>query len=249
MRNLFKYGGIAASVVLIVFGAVSIGLGAWGINNVRDNLKLEQISGSPDMTPAAIKAEGQKAGLTGVTYPSCSVANQSVDTGSKAHCFASYMRIHALEATGGQTYAQMGRFLDAKGNPTSDETKAAKDPKTGQPVENGLRNLWVTETSLATALNVSYFAERVGVFGIVMGIALLLTGIGFLVLTLGGALEREPALLHLKRRRRPRQPRTERRLRSEAEGGPRAALSHWGKAAIRISGAADFLAGRPAKTE
>src|SRR6478672_3354039 len=55
MRNLFKYGGIAASVVLIVFGAVSIGLGAWGINNVRDNLKLEQISGSPDMTPSAMR--------------------------------------------------------------------------------------------------------------------------------------------------------------------------------------------------
>ena len=187
MRDIFKYGGIAASVVLIAFGAVSIGLGAWGINNVRDNLKLEQITGSPDMTPDAIKAEGQKAGLTGVTYPTCSVANETVDTGSEARCFASYMRIHALEATGGQTYAQMGRFLDANGNPTSDETKAAKDPKTGQPVENGLRNLWVTETSLATALNVSYFAERVGVFGIVMGIALLLTGIGFLILTLGGA--------------------------------------------------------------
>jgi hypothetical protein len=30
------------------------------------------------------------------------------------------------------------------------------------------------------------------VFGIVMGVALLLTGIGFLVLTLGGALERKP---------------------------------------------------------
>ena len=192
MRDIFKYGGIAASVVLIAFGAVSIGLGAWGINNVRDNLKLEQITGSPDMTPDAIKAEGQKAGLTGVTYPTCSVANETVDTGSEARCFASYMRIHALEATGGQTYAQMGRFLDANGNPTSDETKAAKDPKTGQPVENGLRNLWVTETSLATALNVSYFAERVGVFGIVMGIALLLTGIGFLILTLGGALERKP---------------------------------------------------------
>jgi hypothetical protein len=103
------------------------------------------------------------------------------------------MRIHALEATGGQTYSQMGRFLDAKGNPTSDETKAAKDPKTGQPVENGLRNLWVTETALTTALNMSFFAERVGMFGIVMGIALLLTGIGFLILTLGGALERKPA--------------------------------------------------------
>jgi hypothetical protein len=193
MRDIFKWGGIAASVILIAFGAGSIALGAWGINNVRDNLKLEQITGSDDMTPSAIKAEGQKAGLTDVSYPTCSVAGKTVDTGSEARCFASYMRIHALEATGGQTYAQMGRFLDAQGNPTSDEAKAAKDPKTGQPVENGLRNLWVNETALATALNVSYFAERVGVFGIVMGIALLLTGIGFLVLTLGGALERSPA--------------------------------------------------------
>ena len=136
------------------------------------------------------------------------------------------MRIHALEATGGQTYAEMGRFLDANGKPTSDESQAAKDPKTGQPVENGLRNLWVTETSLATALNVSYFAERVGVFGIVMGIALLLTGIGFLVLTLGG-LERKEAAS--KRRRSLLPQRTERRLRSEAEGGLRAALSRSGE--------------------
>src|SRR6478736_4211884 len=193
MRDIFKYGGIAASVVLIAFGAASIGIGAWGINNVRDNLKLEQITGSPDMTPAAIKAEGQKAGLTGVTYPTESVAGETIDTGSEARVFASYMRIHALEATGGQTYSQMGRFLDAKGNPTSDEAQAAKDPKTGQPVENGLRNLWVTETALTTALNMSFFAERVGMFGIIMGIALLLTGIGFLILTLGGALERKPA--------------------------------------------------------
>ena len=48
--------------------------------------------------------------------------------------------------------------------------------------------MWVTETALTTALNTSYFAERVAYFSIVMGIALLLTGIGFLVLTLGGAL-------------------------------------------------------------
>jgi len=140
------------------------------------------------MTPAAIKAEGQKAGLTNVSYPTCSVANETVDTGEKARCFASYMRIHALEATGGQTYAQMGRFLDANGKPTSDESQAAKDPKTGRPVENGARNLWVTQTALSTALNTSFFAEQVALFSIVMGFALLLTGIGFLVLTLGGAL-------------------------------------------------------------
>ena len=191
MRKLFEYGGIAASVVLIAFGAGSIGIGAWGINNVRDNLALEQITGSPDMTPSAIKAEGQKAGLKDVSYPTCNVAGKAVDTGSKARCFASYMRIHALEATGGQTYAQMGRFLDKNGNQTSDEALAAKDPKTGQPVPNRARDLWVTATALTTALNQAYFGERVGVFGIVMGIALLLTGIGFLVLTLGGTLRRK----------------------------------------------------------
>jgi hypothetical protein len=103
------------------------------------------------------------------------------------------MRKHALEATGNQTYAQMGRFLDKNGNPTSDESKAAKDPKTGQPVENGKRQLWVTETALSTALNTAYMGERIGLFGIAMGIALLLTGIGFLVLTLGGALRRSEA--------------------------------------------------------
>jgi len=93
------------------------------------------------------------------------------------------MRKHTLEATGGQTYAQMDRFLDEKGNPTSDEAAAAKDPKTGKPVENGLRNMCVTSTALSTALNTAYFAESVATFAIVMGVALLLTGIGFLVLT------------------------------------------------------------------
>jgi hypothetical protein len=178
MRKLFEYGGIAASVVLIAFGAGSIGIGAWGINSVRDNLKAEQIYfGDHAQDPAV------PAGLSG----------KQVSTGSQAREFAQMMRTHALEATSGQTYAQMGRFLDKNGNPTSDEAKAAKDPQTGQPVENGKRNIWVTETALSTALNVAYFGERVGVFGIVMGIALLLTGIGFLILTLGGALRAREA--------------------------------------------------------
>jgi len=35
-------------------------------------------------------------------------------------------------------------------------------------------------------------AERLAIFGIVVGIALLLSGIGFSVLTIGGALRRRP---------------------------------------------------------
>jgi hypothetical protein len=180
-RKLFEYGGIAASVILIAVGLGSIGLGAWGFNEVRDNLAQENIVGTPDS----------------------SIPGQKVDTGSEARAFAAVMRKHTLESTEGRTYAEMGRFIDAQGNETDDEEAAAKDPKTGQPVANGARNLWVTETALTTALTMAYMGERLAVFGMVMGVALLLTGIGFLVLTLGGALRREEAPAGTARRTEP----------------------------------------------
>jgi hypothetical protein len=55
-------------------------------------------------------------------------------------------------------------------------------------VSNAARNVWVTETSLATALNMSYMAERLSLFSIIIGVALLLAGVGFGILALGGAL-------------------------------------------------------------
>jgi len=183
--NILKYGGVAASIILIIFGIASIAVGAAGRNTVQDNLQAEKIVGTPDMTPKAIKAEGAAAGLKNVDYPTCSVAGQAIDNGKDARCFAQYMRIHALEATGGLVYAQMGQYLDANGKPTSDKAAAAIDPKTKQPVANGARTTWVNETALATALNTSYFAENVALFSIVMGIALLLVGIGLAVLTFG----------------------------------------------------------------
>ena len=180
-RKIWEYGGIAASIVLIAFGAGSIALGAWGYNEVRDNLARENIVGTPDS----------------------SIPGQKVDTGSEARAFAAVMRKHALESTEGKTYAEMGRFLDAQGNETNDEAAAAKDPKTGQPVANAARNIWVTETALTTALNMAYLGERVAIFGMVMGAALLLTGIGFLVLTLGGAVQHSPSVRDTVRRTEP----------------------------------------------
>jgi hypothetical protein len=161
MSKLFQYGGIAASIILIAFGAGSLFMGVNGRDQVRSDLAREQIVGTPDMAK---------------------VANQKIDTGQKAKDFAAGMRKHTLEATGGQTYAQMGRYLDKAGKPTNDEHAAAV--ANGRPVENPARNLWVTETALTTALNTAYFAESVSMFAIVMGAALLLTGGGFLVLTL-----------------------------------------------------------------
>ena len=55
------------------------------------------------------------------------------------------------------------------------------------------RNIWVTETSLSTALNTSFLAESTALFGIVVAIALILAGIGFIILALGGALRRSRA--------------------------------------------------------
>jgi hypothetical protein len=198
MKRFFEMGGVIAGTLLVVFAIGAIAIGVAGRHEVRQNIAREAIVGSPDMTPSAIKSEAAKAGLKNVDLPTCNVANRSINTGDKAKCFASYMRIHALEATGGLTYAQMGRFLDKDGNQTSDEKAAAIDPKTKRPVENLARNIWVTETALTTALNTSFFAERVALFSIVMGIALLLTGIGFLVLAYLGVLKsREPVKGHV----------------------------------------------------
>jgi hypothetical protein len=197
MRKTFEFGGLFAAVVLIAFGAVSIVMSAQGRHTVASSLKLEQIVGTPDMTPSAIKAEAAKAGLTSVDLPTCSVAGKPIDNGARARCFAQYMRIHTLEATGGLPYAQMPRFATADGKGTNDPKAALIQH--GQPVSNAAREIWVTETALTTALNTSYLAEQISLFGIVVGVALLLSGIGFGILALAGAL-RGKAMVHLPKR-------------------------------------------------
>jgi hypothetical protein len=59
---------------------------------------------------------------------------------------------------------------------------------TGQPLDNPARTVWINETALSTALNVSYMASQLALFGIVVGVALLLSGIGFIVLAGFGTL-------------------------------------------------------------
>ncbi len=155
MSKLFAAGGIAASAVLIVFGIATMVVAVTGRSDVREAVQREQIVGTPDMTPDATEAALAKAGLTDVAAPSCTAAGVDVDTGEKAKCFADYMRIHTLEATGGQTYAEMPRFIGEDGKPTNDEAAAASEPKSGQPVADPQRDLWVTSPALTTAVNPS----------------------------------------------------------------------------------------------
>jgi F0F1-type ATP synthase membrane subunit c/vacuolar-type H+-ATPase subunit K len=215
MRKFFEIGGIVAAVVLIAFGVAAIVMGVDGRSTVNSSLKQEQITGSPDMTPQAIAGEvaaaqkaqsqlvaklqaaGGQIAPSAIETPSCSVAGKLVDGGSEARCFAQYMRIHTFGATSGLTYSQMGRYVAKPSTPlkftdglgaTSDPKYALVDSKTRQPVANGRRDIWVTYTALTTALNTSYMATQLSLFGIVVGVALLLAGIGFGILAIGGAL-------------------------------------------------------------
>ncbi len=107
------------------------------------------------------------------------------------------MRIHALESSGGNSYAQMGRFVaaadpsDPKG--TSDEAAAARD-ESGKPIPNDARNTWVTETPLDGAQRVLHGGAE-GCSASVVGVALPLSGIDFIILALVvlGAGGRKPA--------------------------------------------------------
>jgi F0F1-type ATP synthase membrane subunit c/vacuolar-type H+-ATPase subunit K len=194
-RKWLEYGGIVSGVILIAFGIGAVGMSINGHNTVVSALKAEGITSeaTSGMNPTQIAEDAKAAGVPEtISLPTCSVEGKDINSSSRARCFAEYMRIHALEASGGLTYSQLGRYAAKDGSPegTSDFAAAATDPKTGKPLPNSTRDTWVTETALSTALNVSYMADNLALFGIVVGIALLLSGIGFMilaVLALGGA--------------------------------------------------------------
>jgi hypothetical protein len=224
MRKVFEIGGIVAAAVLIAFGIAAIVLAVGGQNTVSSNLKTQQITGTPDMASNSSAIAGEVKGITAsqnalvkkfkavgvtftpsaVTIPGCSVAGDQVASGDSARCFAQYMFVHAMGATGGLVYSQMGRFMAKPGtpfkytdgagalSPSASPAVAAKytlvDSTTKQPVANGARNVWIDQVALSTALNASYMADQISMFGIVVGIALLLAGIGFGILAIGGAL-------------------------------------------------------------
>ena len=173
-KRFLEIGGLLAGIVLVLFGAVAIFMGVDGRSTVRDSLAAEKIVFGTVDDPA-VKTYAEKW------------AGQPVETGAQARAFAQIMHEHALGASGGLVYAEMGRFV-AAANPddpkgTSDEAAALKD-ETGKPVANAARNTWVTGTALSTALNMTYMAENLSLFGIVVGVALLLAGVGFIILAL-----------------------------------------------------------------
>jgi hypothetical protein len=170
--RFLRLGGYISGGVLILFGIAVIALGIWGFAFTRDHIEREQIVFGPIEDPAVAEHAEQWAG-------------EPVNTGRKALAQAEIMREHTLSGTGGLTYAEMGRYQSAEdpSDPagTNDEAAAAKD-ENGEPISNSARNTWVTETALATALDMGFMSEMLSIFSIVVGVALLLTGIGLVIL-------------------------------------------------------------------
>ena len=171
--KFLRIGGYLSGAVLILFGIAVVALGIWGFAFTRDHIEREGITFGSIEDPAVAEHAPDWAG-------------EPVDTGRKALAQAEIMREHTLSSTEGLTYAEMGRYQSAE-NPsdpagTNDEAAAAKD-ENGEPISNGARNIWVTETALATALDMGFMSEMLSIFSIVVGVALLLTGIGLVILS------------------------------------------------------------------
>ncbi len=181
--KLLRIGGYVSGGVLILFGVIVIALGAYGFTFTRDSIEEEGIVFGSIEDPAVAEHAEEWAG-------------EPVTTGRQALAFAEIMREHTLSSTDGLTYAEMGRYQSAEspGDPagTNDEAAAAKD-ESGEPISNGARDLWVTETALTTALNLGFMAEMLSIFSIVIGVALLLAGIGFVILARAVFGRRRPA--------------------------------------------------------
>jgi hypothetical protein len=167
-----RIGGYISGSVLVLFGIAVIVLGIWGFAFTRDHIQREQITFGPASDPAVQEHAEQWAG-------------EPVETGRQALAMAEIMREHTLSSTSGLTYAEMGRYQSAAdpSDPagTNDEAAAAKD-ENGEPISNSARNIWVTETALATALDMGFMSEMLSIFSIIVGVALLLTGIGLVIL-------------------------------------------------------------------
>src|SRR3954449_5476718 len=87
-RRILEIGGIIAGTLMIAFGIGALVMSINARNTVKDEVTAEQIVGSADMNPADIKVAMTEAGLKNVSAPTCNVADQPVENGTDARCFA-----------------------------------------------------------------------------------------------------------------------------------------------------------------
>ena len=129
MKKMF----LVSSFLAIIVGLVLVGRGIWGIAFTYKNVVRENIMTPDDASIPSVPARGPFT--------------------LKAQ--ADIIREHTLKMTDNETFAEMPRQipkLDVEGNPILDE-----DSKPAM-TENTARDIWITATTLITALNLGIFA-------------------------------------------------------------------------------------------
>ena len=148
---------LVSSILAIVAGIVLVGGAILGIKFTYQNIAREKITTPEDSAVPGVPVRGPFT--------------------LKAQ--ADIIRTHVLKLTNGQTYAEMPRQIakvDANGKPVLDEK--------GQPVmvANTARDIWVTATTLITALNLGIVTYAFSAFIFLFGLISIWTGITFFAL-------------------------------------------------------------------
>ena len=162
-------------LLFVLLAAASVGLMAGGVYALT-----QAISGRNE---AKAKLVEEKI----VTTEDAEIPNTPVTDHQTAHAMADVIQKHALELTGGLSFAEMGRYVSAA-NPddpagTSEESEALIDEATGRPVSNPIRALSLQAVTLRSALLSSALAFHLAELGMGVGVFLIaagLMGVGFL---------------------------------------------------------------------
>lgn len=150
MKKLLK----VSSVLAIVVGIILVAGALWGICFTYQNIARENI----------------------VTTPDSAIPDKPVRGPFTLKAQADVIRKHTLGMTGGKTYAEMPRQiekLDAAGQPILDAD--------GKPVmvANTARDIWITATTLTTALNLGIITYAFSGLILLFGLISIWTGVIF----------------------------------------------------------------------
>ena len=153
MKKLLKLSAFLA----IFTGVVLVSGGIWAICFTYTNVSRENI-----VTPA-----------------DASIPNKPLRGPMSLKAQADVIREHTLKSTGGKTYAEMPRQiekLDENGAPV-----VGADGKIVM-IPNTARDIWITATTLMTALNLGIITYAFSGFVILFGLISIWTGLVFWVL-------------------------------------------------------------------
>jgi hypothetical protein len=191
-RRILEIGGIVSGLILIAFGAVAIYMGFDGRSTVGDNLAAEFIVGSDDMNATQIAEDiadvirpnqeriakdRADAGVEPIEFtplkaPTCDVAGKTIDNGTKAFCFAKYVRLHALRSASGLTYSQSGstsppttRRLQRRTSPAARNAASRRSTPRRASLSTIPMSTSATATALSSALNLAHTAGQIALSG------------------------------------------------------------------------------------